>query len=130
MVFVIFKQKSSFPVVYNFMFGLWRLRSINNCLCPLSLEKLQEEPGLSHLNCNKKKNIGMYYAISVELNGKLCFKAYCRSMLVSVKERIISACTLSHIRLRVMECKKWFIRFSQVLLLCPYYLYQQKKFSL
>lgn len=67
---------------------------------------------------------------SVELCGKLCFKTYCRCMSVSVKERIISACTLSHIRLKVMGCKKWFIRLSEVLLLCPYYLYQQKKFSL
>lgn len=67
---------------------------------------------------------------SVELYGKLCFKSYCRSMSVSVKERIISACTLRHIRLKVMGCKKWFIRPSQVLLLCPHYLYQQKKSSL
>lgn len=67
---------------------------------------------------------------NVELYGKLCFKTYRRSTSVSVKERIISACTLSHIRLKVMGCKKWFIRLSQVLLLCPYYLYQQKKFSL
>lgn len=50
-------------------------------------------------------------------------------MSVPVKERIISAHTLSHIRLKVMGCKKWFIRLSQVLLLCPYYLYQQKKFN-
>src|SRR5256885_5181965 len=38
--------------------------------------------------CIMHGNVGLY--------GKLCFKTYCRSMSLSVKERIISACTLSH----------------------------------
>lgn len=51
-------------------------------------------------------------------------------MTMPVKERVISVHTLSHIRLEVMKCEERFISFSQVLILCPQYLYQQEKCNL
>lgn len=50
-----------------------------------------------------------------EMCRRFCFKTGCRSMLVSRRKSIISTHILSHIRLKVMGCKKWFVRLSQVL---------------